>query len=166
MSEVAELISALERAGGSLALEDGRVKVAYPEDKKRAVKPIVNGLRAHRAEVVQILAGSPVRSGVDPYSQLADKALRRICARPYLPGAIQWLKRANPALHRVLTLSIPKQIDALWDAQAPLDYFQAILDFWVDTHADAGLQYLKAMRNGENSTHRPKGNTCPKVSSE
>ena len=55
MSAVAELISALERVGGCLALEGGRVEVAYPEDKKNVVEPIVNGLRAHRDEVAHFL---------------------------------------------------------------------------------------------------------------
>ena len=155
MSAAAELISALERAGGSLALEDGTVKVAYPAEKKKAVRPIVNGLRAHRDEVRQILAGGRVkgsmRPGVDPYWQRADRALKRICARPYFPGAIQWLKRSNPSLHRMLTRDLPKQIDKLWDAQAPLDHFEAVLAFWVDTHGDAVDQYLKAMGNGKTS---------------
>ena len=64
MSAVGELISALERAGGSLAIEGGTVKVAYPEDKRKAVKPIISGLRAHRDEVVQILAGGLARQRV------------------------------------------------------------------------------------------------------
>ena len=125
--------------GGSLAIDGGTVKVAYPEDKREAVKPIISGLRAHREEVVQILAGGPakgsVRLGVDPYWQRADKALKRICVRPYLPGAIQWLKRANPVLHRILTQDLLRQIDKLWDVRAPLDEFQAVLDKWVEVHA-------------------------------
>ena len=139
MSAAAELISALERVGGCLALEGGRVEVAYPENKKKVVEPIVNGLRAHRDEVVQILSGGrakgSARPGVDPYWQRADKALKRICVRPYLPGAIQWLKRANSVLHRILTQDLLRQIDKLWDVRAPLDEFQAVLDKWVEVHA-------------------------------
>ncbi len=87
----------------------------------------------------------------DVYGQLADKALKRICARPYLPGAIAWLKRVNLPLHRMLTRDLPRQIDKLWDAQDSLDHFQAVLDFWVDTHQDAIDQYLKAIGNGKTS---------------
>ena len=72
---------------------------------------------------------------MDAYGLAAEKALKRICARPYLPGAIAWLKRSNSSLHRMLTLDLPQQIDKLWDAQAPLEEFQAALDECVEVHA-------------------------------
>ncbi len=77
----------------------------------------------------------------DVYGHLAEKALKRICVRPYLPGAIQWLKGANPVLHRILTQDLLRQIDKLWDGRAPLDEFQAVLDKWVNAHAQVVKLY-------------------------
>lgn len=94
--------------------------------------------------VTSVTSKDKTPSRGDVHGQLADKALRRICSRPFLPGAIRSLKRTNPALHRALTLIIPKQIDQLWDAKAPLGQFQAALDFWTDCHADAIDRYVEA----------------------
>ena len=70
-----------------------------------------------------------------PYSEMANDALDRIAARPYLPGAIAWLRRAYPDIHRELTTTLPQKVDQLWERHAPLGFFQAVLNRWVEVHA-------------------------------
>ena len=69
------------------------------------------------------------------YSEMANDALDRIAARPYLPGAVAWLKQAYPDIHRELTVTLPRKIDQLWDRRAPIGFFRAILDRWAELHA-------------------------------
>ena len=70
-------------------------------------------------------------------------------------AAIARAEKLDPQLNAIVLPSFEKARtqagSALWDARAPLDHFQAMLDFWVNTHADAVDQYLKVIGNGKNS---------------
>lgn len=86
----------------------------------------------------------------DPYWQAAMDAWRRIAGHACLPGTMRWLRRANPWLYKRLMEDLPRQIDKLWDAGAPLDQFQDVLDRWVDAHSEAcGLREIFGTRTKE-----------------
>ncbi len=55
MSTGLELMTILEKAGGSLILDGEQVKVTYPSKKRGLVTPILTRLRDHRAEITRIL---------------------------------------------------------------------------------------------------------------
>ncbi len=55
MSTGLELMTILEKAGGSLILDGEQVKVTYPPKKRGLVTPILTRLRDHRAEIRRIL---------------------------------------------------------------------------------------------------------------
>lgn len=88
----------------------------------------------------------------DPYWQRAQEALQRICHHPYLPGTMRWLRQANPWLYKRLMEDLPRQIDKLWDAGAPLEKFQGVLDRWVDAHRAAYVAYERFSAQGPRNT--------------
>jgi hypothetical protein len=85
----------------------------------------------------------------DPYWQAAMDAWRRIAAHPYLPGTMRWLERTRPSLYRRLVEEFPAQIDRLWDARAPLERFQGVLDRWVEAHREGCQLYQVSVRNSK-----------------
>ena len=66
MNAVLDLISALEQAGGNLALDAGRVKVRYPDNRKQSVAPILAHLREHREEVARLLQERSAKTTAAP----------------------------------------------------------------------------------------------------
>lgn len=94
----------------------------------------------------------------DPYWQAAMVAWRRIAEHACLPGAMRWVESRDPALHHELIEELPRQIDRLWDTEAPLPRFQSVLNQWVQTHQKAVDLYLAARRTRnmeEQSTTTP-----------
>ena len=70
----------------------------------------------------------------DPYWVRVMAAWRQIAAHKHLPGAMAWTARFHPDLYRKVTSELPGEWEELWDANAPLDDFQAALDRWVAAH--------------------------------
>ncbi len=88
----------------------------------------------------------------DPYWQAAMDAWRRIAEPACLPGAVRWLEKHQPALYRELMEELPGEIGRSWDARAPLDQFQYVLDRWVDAHREACVAYERFSAQGPRNT--------------
>ena len=142
-------LTEFEGLGGSLIIDpyDARIKARYPDEKKEAVAPILARLRQHRDKVVKILRERVNRSNnsahqCDPYCVRMEAAKKQIATHPFIPGLVRWLQQAKPQLQRKFTISLPREMDRLWDAGAPLDKFQKVLDEWVETHQRAIDAYM------------------------
>lgn len=72
----------------------------------------------------------------DPYWVRVMAAWRQIAAHKHLPGTMAWTARFHPDLYRRVTSELPGEWEELWDANAPLDVFQAALNRWVAAHAE------------------------------
>jgi len=86
------------------------------------------------------------------YARRAQEALASVCRPDYPQGMILWLGEASPRLYAELTERLPGEIHRLWSEHAPLEKFQAILDRWKQTHAQACVLYrahLAARKPGE-----------------
>ncbi len=66
MTAVRALLVDFERAGGTVTIEAGTVRVKYPETHKQAVAPILSRLREHREEVARLLRERSTRSVTAP----------------------------------------------------------------------------------------------------
>jgi hypothetical protein len=87
-------------------------------------------------------ASSPVpQTPVEPkdadYHARVEGVLDAICRPDYSPGMILWLGRADPGLYERLTFSLPDRISCLWNAHAPLNEFQSVVDEWLAAHRRA-----------------------------
>ena len=56
------LLKDFEKAGGSFAVEDGQMKVQYPDERREAIAPILDRLRQHKAEVILLLQERSARN--------------------------------------------------------------------------------------------------------
>ncbi len=72
----------------------------------------------------------------DHYWVWVMAAWRKIASHEHLPGAMQWAQKHHPDLYHRLISELPAAWESLWDANAPLDDFQAALDAWVAAHAE------------------------------
>lgn len=73
----------------------------------------------------------------EPHWQAAQDALARIAIHPCLPGMWDRLREHDFDLYRAIQVTLPEEIDRLWDDAAPMDGFQKALDRWVDAHHQA-----------------------------
>lgn len=112
-----------------------------------------NGTGTERANVEKpdpvATCGSPqcARSPVAPtagaeradagYHASVEAALDTVCRPDYPPGMVLWLESAAPELYDRLTCSLPNLISGLWNAHAPLEKFQTVVDEWLETHSRA-----------------------------
>ena len=62
MSTGLELLTILEKAGGTLSLDGEQVKVTFPRQKRDLVTPILTRLRRHREEVARLLQERSART--------------------------------------------------------------------------------------------------------
>jgi hypothetical protein len=69
---VLQAIASFKAAGGTVWLKGGQVKVRYPQGQQQALAPILQHLRAHRTEVVNLL-----RQREQPWPPASLKAERR-----------------------------------------------------------------------------------------
>lgn len=76
---IPEAVDALERAGGSLALAGGRVQLAYPRERREAVRPLIETLRAERERVAEYLRGRTVRARLRDSGVVADVPEAETC---------------------------------------------------------------------------------------
>ena len=72
----------------------------------------------------------------DPYWCRLMAAWRQIADHEYLPGAMKWAEKHRPDRYHRVTNELPAQWEGLWDAHAPLERFQVILDEWVVAHKE------------------------------
>ncbi len=72
----------------------------------------------------------------DPYWCRLMAAWRQIADHEYLPAAMQWAEKHHPDRYHRVTSELPTEWEHLWDANAPLDEFQAALDRWVAAHEE------------------------------
>ena len=63
MTAVRTLLADFKRAGGTVSIEAGRVRVKYPETQRNPITPVLAALRQHREEVIRFLAGSMAPCG-------------------------------------------------------------------------------------------------------
>ncbi len=121
-------------------------------DRAGCVKPLVRAADSLRAPASYVWVYEARDS--DPYWVAAMAAWRRIAAHPYLPGAVRWVEKHQPALYRELMEELPGEIDRLWDSGVPIPRFQAVLNCWVEAHQKAVDLYSvrrrgKLGKNGE-----------------
>ena len=77
----------------------------------------------------------------DPYWQAATNAQTQITELGWDIGIGEWLEKVNPRLCHEIHARIPNEIDALWEAKAPLEQFKAVLSEWVEAHRAAVSQW-------------------------
>ena len=58
MTAVHTLLADFERAGGTLTIEAGTVRVCYPETHRDTIAPILASLRQRKQEVIRVLSGT------------------------------------------------------------------------------------------------------------
>lgn len=56
---------------------------------------------------------------------------------------MEWLEKVNPGLYHEICAQFPNEIDALWEAKAPLEQFKAVLLEWVEAHRMAVSQWRR-----------------------
>jgi acetoacetate decarboxylase len=71
------------------------------------------------------------------YHARVEATLQAVCRPDYQAGIIPWLEQGNPALYEDLTSRLPDLIHRLWEAQAPLEEFQRVVDEWLAAHRRA-----------------------------
>lgn len=82
------------------------------------------------------LATMATRPAAD-YHARVEAALQAVCRPDYPIGMVPWLEQGNPALYENLTSHLPDLIHRLWEAHAPLEEFQRVVDEWLATHRRA-----------------------------
>jgi len=75
-----------------------------------------------------------VFSARDPYAVRLRRVWECLCHPEYPAGMILWLGDACPILYTELTERLPDKIQRLWEARAPLDEFERVLDLWKEAH--------------------------------
>jgi hypothetical protein len=63
-------------------------------------------------------------------------AWKQIAAHECLPGAMRWSEKHHPERYHRVTSELPAAWEELWDAHAPLERFQVVLDEWVVAHEE------------------------------
>jgi hypothetical protein len=53
-------------------------------------------------------------------------------------GALKWAREAHPALTDKIDVELLARLDDMWNMQAPLPEFQAVLDELVSMHSEVG----------------------------
>jgi hypothetical protein len=89
---------------------------------------------------------------VDAYGERLGNAMQSLASPEYPAGMIVWLGDACPILYTELTERLPDKIQRLWEAQAPLDEFERVLDLWKEAHRTGCRiyrQHLVAEKRGE-----------------
>ncbi len=64
-------------------------------------------------------------------------------------GALQWARRALPALTDKIDAEIIPRLDDLWNSHAPLAEFKTALAELVLMHTEVGKLYIARMNDGE-----------------
>ena len=82
----------------------------------------------------------------DPYRELAETYLAKICRPDYPAGMVPWLGDNHSTLYDELTCNLPDEIHKLWVDQAPLSEFDRILGIWLEAHRTACDLYSKAVK--------------------
>lgn len=145
-----ELIAAVERHGGELTLENGRVRYRLPS----SAAPILSELRAHRDGVKAVLRQDrtmecPVYCSEsdrrekprDYYEWRARAALDALCKIPTREGLVVWLGKYSPGLYESLTCDLPNEISRTWNAQISFNEFDALCFRLVGTFQRAAELY-------------------------
>ncbi len=78
-----------------------------------------------------------IESNDTDYHARVETALGVICRPDYPPGMILWLETADSDLYDRLTCRLPNLISGLWNAHAPLNEFQTVVDEWLNSHERA-----------------------------
>jgi len=128
-------------------------EVMPPYVGRLAIPPEATLLAPEPEETEPTARPSKTQAAADAeYARRAQEALASVCRPDYPQGMILWLGEASPRLYAELTERLPGEIHRLWSEHAPLEKFQAILDRWKQTHAQACVLYrahLAARKPGE-----------------
>jgi hypothetical protein len=84
------------------------------------------------------------------YHARVEAALDAICRSEYPSGMILWLERADHSLYDSLTCSLPNLISRLWNARAPLNQFERVMDEWLAVYTRACVLFVS-----QKTTHLP-----------
>lgn len=102
----------------------------------------IQELEAVLAKVNQVFAEKPVPPYcADPYAERMQAAIRAVCRPDYPAGMVPWLAEHEPALYEELTGRLRDEINWLWDAHAPIEEFQRVLDAWIEAHRQGCALY-------------------------
>jgi hypothetical protein len=99
---------------------------------------------------------SPLCSGNylrDDHESRANAALSAIRDIPAPEGLVAWLSHESPTLYRQLVDNLPNRISRAWNAQIPLEEFDALCCEWVGTFRRAVEVYKQErdLRKSEKS---------------
>jgi len=122
--------------------EANRQQVETPRPKPERLKPqVIKALTEQRlAQRHQAEIAWETREH-DPYWQRAMDTLKRLCQLDWPIGLGAWLEENANAPYRSLYVTVPNEIDRVWDARAPLGELQAVLDRWAGAHREALTLY-------------------------
>jgi hypothetical protein len=79
-------------------------------------------------------AQSSFKTAEQGYHTRVEAALEAICRPDYPTGMILWLEKADPTLYDNLTRRLPDLISQLWNAHAPLNEFERVVNEWLKAH--------------------------------
>src|SRR3989442_273110 len=136
------LVAELEQAGVHLKAEDGKLKLEAPTDRVPSQETIAK-LRENKLAILEYLRRREriERESDADYHARVEAALQATCRADYPAGMVGWLENGDPALYEDLTIRLPDLIHRLWEAHAPLDEFQHIVDAWLAAHERACVLY-------------------------
>jgi hypothetical protein len=149
VTDLLQVVTRLEEGGGRLVLAGDRIRYSVPNGSPESQKLLAE-LRKHRERVMELL-----RQREAEYHASVEAALDAICRPDYPPGMILWLESADAGLYNRLTRSLPNRISYLWNAHAPLDNFQTVVDEWLATHRRACSLFIT--RRADESASREHG---------
>jgi hypothetical protein len=130
-----ELITKVERCGGELTMNGGRIHYRLPA----SAAEILEELRSHREEVRAALSYYDWRVGV-----ASD-----VISNDYPEGLVSWLGENRPAMYRKLIGfqmgSFPDRIDKTW-GHAPFEEFDVLCREWVLAYRNAVAIYRQHVK--------------------
>jgi hypothetical protein len=84
----------------------------------------------------------------DAYAKRLRALMQPIRSPDYPGGMIPWLDDACPILYTELTERLPKEMQRLWEARAPLDEFERVVDLWMEALQTACKMYEQHLAGG------------------
>jgi hypothetical protein len=146
-TEVETLVLELVAAGIVFATNGERL--VMKNLKACPVSDEVLGLLRQNKHTVSCFLRGPV------YAEMARAALSRM-HHQHVDGVIRWIEQERPDLYQHLMVVLFEKINEMWNAQAPVEQFQKMLEEFAQAHAKACAEYRAwQSKNPKNADTRP-----------